>query len=255
MRTDPAQVNRHKEVTMAKRLMIVALVVAAALVMAAPALGFDGYRDGYVLSSGPENVTSCQSCHEGGRRHLRCLDGLECHAAFHGRARRHRETPSRSVTVPAAPAATPATTTRRSTCRTRSQAVYPMVNTDGDDAFSENFIGCSACHWGKNPGDSLMGGAMHRVPFANMANADICGQCHSRYSNSTVAYRELRRVLGAQAVHHRDVQPAGSADDDPGVVAFSDHRLPEHPDAHGGHQRHAPRERLPADDLLQGCRG
>ena len=29
---------------------------------------------------------------------------------------------------------------------------------------------------------------MHRVPFANMANADICGQCHSRYSNSTVAY-------------------------------------------------------------------
>jgi hypothetical protein len=65
---------------------------------------------------------------------------------------------------------------------------YPWTNTAGDDAFSEPFVGCSACHWGKDPGQSLLGGTMHIVPQANMVSADICGQCHSRYSASTTRY-------------------------------------------------------------------
>ena len=58
----------------------------------------------------------------------------------------------------------------------------------GDDAFSEPFVGCSACHWGKNEPTNAGPSAAHSVPMANMANADICGQCHSRYSNSIEPY-------------------------------------------------------------------
>ena len=171
---------------MAKRLMILALVVAAALVIAAPALGFDGYRDGYVLSSGPENVTSCQSCHEGGPGIFDVW--TDWNATQHSMV--VEEAPGEGP-ISDGPGCAGCHASNYDPQKHVPDAVtglYPMVNTDGDDAFSENFIGCSACHWGKNPGDSLMGGAMHRVPFANMANADICGQCHSRYSNSTVAY-------------------------------------------------------------------
>ena len=41
----------YKEVTMAKRVLLVAIVVAAVLVVAAPALAFNGYRADYTTAA------------------------------------------------------------------------------------------------------------------------------------------------------------------------------------------------------------
>src|SRR5659263_684333 len=52
--------HTYKEVTMAKRVLLVAIVVAAILVVAAPAMAFNGYRGDYTLS------TVCAICHTDG---------------------------------------------------------------------------------------------------------------------------------------------------------------------------------------------
>ena len=44
---------------MAKRVLLVAIIVAAILVVAAPAMAFNGYRSDYTVS------TACQVCHDG----------------------------------------------------------------------------------------------------------------------------------------------------------------------------------------------
>src|SRR5450759_3293077 len=51
--------HTYKEVTMAKRVLLVAIIVAAILVVAAPAMAFNGYRGDYTTSA------ACQSCHSG----------------------------------------------------------------------------------------------------------------------------------------------------------------------------------------------
>jgi len=81
--------------------------------------------------------------------------------------------------------------------------VYPWANTAGDDAFSEPFIGCSACHRGLP--------TAHTVPKANLANADICGQCHSRYSNSVVQYENYDGTTSTQQYTLGDFNPLGDA--------------------------------------------
>jgi hypothetical protein len=68
----------------------------------------------------------------------------------------------------------------------------PGTQNTGEFASSENFIGCSSCHYGA----SFLGpdfgqdtnNTAHMVPFGEMANADICGQCHSRYSYTVDTY-------------------------------------------------------------------
>ena len=60
MTADDSHFSIHtKEVTMLKRFFIVAIVVAAILVVAAPAFAFDGFRQTYT------NSAVCAICHSG----------------------------------------------------------------------------------------------------------------------------------------------------------------------------------------------
>ena len=56
MTTDRVSDQPDKGVTMTKRLILAALVVAAALVLAAPAMAFDGYRSDYTPTYHLEDV-------------------------------------------------------------------------------------------------------------------------------------------------------------------------------------------------------
>ncbi len=81
---------------MAKRVLLVAMIVAAILVVAAPALAFNGYRSDYTTAA------ECTGCHP------------DKHAEWMTTAHSSIEpTPSRSPTDPAARAVTRATTTLR----------------------------------------------------------------------------------------------------------------------------------------------
>ena len=180
--------NTKKEV-LVKHAFVIALVVALALLIAAPAFGFDGYRDTYT------NSTVCQLCHTSTgplgvfagwqtTKHadvgdpaafqanaLPIEDGPRCAGCHSGNYDPAKATPTPVVSG------------------TATSYAYPYQNTAGDDAFSEPFIGCSSCHYGvalgggNDPADTA-----HSVPYANMANAEICGQCHSRFSKTVNSY-------------------------------------------------------------------
>jgi hypothetical protein len=187
MTTDRVTDQSRKEVTMTKRLVLVALVVAAALVLAAPAMAFDGYRVDYTPTYG--GTGTCQGCHGSravfsgwqttahamvGTAELDPVTGelaggtanAEPIADGPGCAGCHSSNYNPKLHVPDA------------------NGVYPWQNTAGDDAFTEPFVGCSSCHVGFNSTHEAFGGS----PAANLANADVCGQCHSRYSNNVTPY-------------------------------------------------------------------
>jgi len=192
MTTDRVTDQPHKGVTMTKRLVLVALVVAAALVLAAPAMAFDGYRDDYTPTHG--STGTCQSCHGS----WAVFSGWQTTAHAMAGTATVVENPvgsgtyELSGTANAEPIADgPGCGGCHSGNYSPQKAVpdavtdfYPWQNTAGDDAFTEPFVGCSSCHVGFNSTHEVFGGS----PKANLANADICGQCHSRYSNSVVAY-------------------------------------------------------------------
>src|SRR5450759_3412516 len=52
--------HTYKEVTMAKRVLLVAIIVAAILIVAAPAMAFNGYREDFTTSA------TCGVCHTAG---------------------------------------------------------------------------------------------------------------------------------------------------------------------------------------------
>jgi plastocyanin len=191
---------------MFKRVTIVALVVAAfVLVMAVPALAFNGMRGDYTTTK------ACQACHAGvagiptiyprwaGTKHaideeadsaaLTLPYGSVC-AGCHT----SNYAPSKVTPVPTATSGTGSVSWGASPS-TADQA----MQTTGDAAFSENFIGCSSCHYGANVGGGLeiygvdTNDSAHSVPYGNMADAQICGACHSRYSytKNTIAVQPI----------------------------------------------------------------
>jgi Doubled CXXCH motif (Paired_CXXCH_1) len=219
MTTDRATDQPHKEVTMTKRLVLVALVVAAALVLAAPALAFDGYRDTYTPSFG--GTGTCQGCHSlypeftnykstahalvgeaivdpvtgelvGGTPNAEPIaDGPGCAGCHSG-----NYDPKKHV-----PLADPIPDDD-------IDPAYPSTNTLlGDDAFSEPFVGCSTCHVGFEETHAFVGGS----PKSNLANAAICGQCHSRYSNSVVKYENYDGTFSTQQYTLGNFSPLGTA--------------------------------------------
>jgi hypothetical protein len=206
---------------MTKRLFIVALVMAAALVLAAPALAFDGYREGYILSNG-DNPTSCESCHRDGPDKFGVWnEWVTTSHAMVGQASVVENPPGTWELSGTANAEPIADGPGCAGCHSGNYApakhvpdattgFYPWTNSAGDDAFSEPFVGCSACHWGKDPGQSLLGGTMHTVPQANMASAEICGQCHSRYSASTVPYQNYDGTSAVRQYTIGTFNPLGS---------------------------------------------
>ncbi len=192
---------------MFKRVTIVALVVAAFLVLAVPALAFNGFRPDYTTTD------ACQTCHSGiagipavyhewaetkhaeNEAYAEVKDRVPtgsvcqgCHTANFN-PEPAKMTPTATATTvaystPVGPASTPTATTTAwayTTDVSKPQAV-------GNGAWSEGFIGCSSCHYGADVAGTLAQAGVdsndtaHTVPMGEMANADICGACHSRYS-------------------------------------------------------------------------
>ena len=191
---------------MFKRVTIVALVVAAFLVLAVPALAFNGMRGDYTTTN------ACQTCHSGtagipnvyprwsGTKHAIDAEAdsaakslptgsvcAGCHTANYSPAK-VTPVPTATTTSYAVPFATPPVPTATATAYGPSQVVTSAPQATGDAPFSENFVGCSSCHYGANVAGTLVQNGVdtndtaHKAPYARLANADICGACHSRYS-------------------------------------------------------------------------
>jgi nitrate/TMAO reductase-like tetraheme cytochrome c subunit len=196
---------------MFKRVTIVALVVAAFLVLAVPALAFNGMRGDYTTADG------CQICHSGTAgipavyhewaetKHAeneaysevanRVPTGSVCQGCHTSNFAPLKMTPQPTATTtaystPAGPAMTPTAT---ATAYGYFTDTSPNQAT-GMGAWSEGYIGCSSCHYGANmAGIAELAGSdpkdtAHTSPFGEMANADICGACHSRYSYTVDTY-------------------------------------------------------------------
>jgi len=147
-----------KEVTMAKRVLLVAIIVAAILVVTAPAMAFNGYRADYTTAA------ECQVCH------------ADKHAAWMTTAHSSAEGNSEPISDGASCGGCHSGNYDPQKAVPGADGLYPIdVPADGG-AFSEGMVGCSTCHYG--------GGTQHAAPASTLANADVCGQCHARYGNS-----------------------------------------------------------------------
>ena len=194
---------------MLKRVTIVAIVVAAFLALAVPALAWNGLREDYTTSD------YCSICHKEGQPgsapkiYDRWAMTAHANAGADGQAARlpygsscggcHTSNydpnkvvpiPTRIAVAPTAPAGspTPAPTATNVSWGAEIPDPFPQ-QASGNAHFSENFVGCSSCHYGAASGDAPEFGndtndTAHNAPFANLASAEICGQCHSRYSYS-----------------------------------------------------------------------
>ena len=149
---------------MAKRVLLVAIIVAAILVVAAPALAFNGYRADYTTAAQcagchpdkhAEWVTTAHSSVE--RNMIQLEDGAGCGGCHSG-----NYDPQKAVPV-------------SGTGTDEDPYVYSAEVTP-EGAFSEPFVGCSTCHYG--------GDVQHQAPKGNLANADICAQCHAQRGSS-----------------------------------------------------------------------
>ncbi|MFA4966468.1 MAG: hypothetical protein WC709_12665, partial [Thermoleophilia bacterium] len=184
---------------MVKRFAIVALVFAATLLLAAPALAYNGYRDDYTVSA------ACAICHSGiagiPAVYPQWSDTKHAVAGAHGQATRlpygsscagcHTSNYSPTKVVP-----TPTATAANGNVSWGAVIADPFpAQSTGEEAFSENFVGCSSCHYGADVAGTIgstYGGdpndTAHASQDADRANADICGQCHSRYAYTADTY-------------------------------------------------------------------
>jgi hypothetical protein len=217
MKADQKSSVKSREVTLQKRSLIIAAALVALVTLVVPALAFatvgptgpgvQGFRADFTKS------TVCAGCHTtgsfgapivqarwAGTKHgTVSTAGQEARAPSSYCAGCHvsnydptKATPVASpYTLPSATSATPSPTPTA----TKTAWVYPYSatavpsDTTSPYPFSEGGIGCSSCHYG----DSVGGGndtndTAHNAPYAQFANADICGQCHSRYSYTDTAY-------------------------------------------------------------------
>ena len=154
---------------MAKRLLLVAIIVAAILVVAAPALAFNGFRADYTTAA------QCAGCHPDKHAEWSTTahgtaaiqiepisDGAGCAGCHSGNF-----DPQKAVPI-------------SGTGTDEDPYVY-STEVSENGAFSEAMVGCSTCHYGTGVSGTA---TQHAAPASAMANADICGQCHSRRGNS-----------------------------------------------------------------------
>ncbi|HTX68555.1 MAG TPA: hypothetical protein VMH50_05355 [Thermoleophilia bacterium] len=191
----------NKGVTMFKRVTIVALVVAAfVLMLAVPALATNGYRADYTVSS------ACAGCHTSGTFGAPIVNpqwqgtkhGTDAEAASSALSLPYGSVCAGCHTANYDPTKVTPVPTATSSTGAVSWAASPSVTTlpQGDPSasapFSELDVGCSSCHYGAGPVSSLDGrdtnDTAHTVPYGNLADPQICGACHSRYSYTTQTY-------------------------------------------------------------------
>ena len=177
---------------MVRRLVLVVVVLAAVLVVAAPALAFNGARELYTPSS------KCKDCHtdiaaipqvynewaetkhaESGAdgRAARWPVGNTCAGCHTGNFDPTKAVPLASATAAATASPVPFAVTWVNS----NSSPDPDAQATGDSSMSEPAVGCSSCHQSQS--------AAHAAPQANLANADICGQCHAQYSYSVDTYK------------------------------------------------------------------
>ena len=177
---------------MAKRFVLIAVVLAAVLVVAAPALAFNGAREDYTPSS------KCADCHtdmasipqvygewaetkhaesNADGQSTRWPNGNTCAGCHTSNFDPSKAEPVASST--AAPTATP--TPFAVSWINGNASPDPAAQATGNASMSELAVGCSSCHQGQS--------AAHAAPLANLANADICGQCHSQFSYTVDTYK------------------------------------------------------------------
>ena len=173
---------------MVKRVLFAAMILAAVLVVAAPALAFNGYRADY------DTTQVCAVCHTAGgqaaskpvfdtwsetKHAVSGAEGQATRLATDNCAGCHTANfdPSKLIPTPTATAADGTVTWAGS----NGLATQPQDT--GSAASSEADVGCSSCHYNKT--------AAHTGTAANpadLANAAICGQCHSRYAYTADTY-------------------------------------------------------------------
>ena len=192
--------TKSKEVTMVKRITLLVVVLAALLLLAVPAFAAtnNGYRADYTTSD------ACQTCHQAGQpaNAPKVYNGWATtkHGTDEEAASAAKSLPYGSVcagchTANYAPAkVTPvatATATSRSVAWGAAPSTIPTAQAVGNAASSEFDIGCSSCHYGASVSGVLadtgndVNDTAHTAAFGKLANAEICGACHSRYSYTT----------------------------------------------------------------------
>ena len=148
---------------MTKRVLLVAIIVAAILVVAAPAMAFNGYRAAYTTAA------QCQVCHTD--KHAEWMttahssvegntdpisSGARCGGCHSGNYDPQKAVPD-------------------------AEGLYPVDVPADNGAFSEGVVGCATCHYGDGV---TAASTQHAAPASALANAHICGQCHARQGSS-----------------------------------------------------------------------
>jgi hypothetical protein len=175
----------YKEVTMAKRVLVLALILTAMLVVVAPALAFDGYRVDY------DNATVCQGCHDTGGI------GPAVYPKWSNTAHAMIGNPAaftaNALPISYGPACAGCHSGNYDPTKAQGagtppyNVTYPHQNTVlPNDAFSEPVAGCSTCHYNSD--------YAHTTPNTELANPAICGQCHARYSTNKTSYALLAPI-------------------------------------------------------------
>ena len=172
---------------MAKRAVFVAIVLATILVVAAPALAFNGYRADYDVSS------KCAVCHTNTPGIPQVYDawsktnhGVDAEALPASRMLPYGSVCAGCHTANFDPSKVVPTPTATSTTGAVTWAAangLPAPGVTADAAASEAAVGCSSCHYNQT--------AAHNGTSANpstLANADMCMQCHARYSYTVNTY-------------------------------------------------------------------
>jgi hypothetical protein len=217
----PVHTIKRKGVTMVKRIAVLAIVLAAFSILAVPALAANnGYRADYTTSD------FCANCHQPGTQGAGPKVWNDWAATKHGV---DAEGPSAVKSLPygsvcagchsanfdpgkvtPVPTATTygwntsiptptATSTTISWGASPSAVSVPQTDPSANAPFSELDIGCSSCHYGAyvppdgtapNSGNDANDTA-HSASYGKLANAEICGACHSRYSYTTGTYTTL----------------------------------------------------------------
>jgi hypothetical protein len=192
-----------KEVTLLKRGVIVVAVLALALMLTASAYAFNGYRNTYSPS------TVCSICHSTpGVVPAADLVYQAWVTSAHANSATN-PTPTGGLAYNALPTSRGASCAG---CHSGNYApakdvpvagVYPTVvdPANPNNAFTEPDIGCSSCHYGTNQGGTFNTGAdpadtAHMSPLGNLANPQICGQCHSHYATNVTPYALATPVPG-----------------------------------------------------------
>jgi len=166
---------------------VVAAVLAVSLFLTAGAYAFDGARDGYQL------VSHCSFCHD--------VDSPlpsspvivpEWAGTAHSHVGDRTLFTANQYPISRGPSCAGCHSSnydpQKQTPRDDGAAIthWDFALSADDDGFSEPYIGCSACHQDTT--------TAHNGPYGELADAEICGQCHNRYSRNLASFQPLASV-------------------------------------------------------------